>query len=81
MPNDDWRGLRDNLKANPRNRTPADVGRLLLAGGFEATAGKGSHTNYRKEGHPFVVTVPRGRTLPIGYVKQAIRAVEATNEE
>lgn len=78
---DDWKVLRDDLKAKPRNRTPADVGRLLRAAGFTATPGKGSHTNYKKEGHFGIVTVPGARTLDIGYVRQAIRAAEASNEE
>ena len=78
---DDWIALRDDLKANPTNRTPADVARLLRAAGFVATPGKGSHTNFRKEGHFGIVTIPRARTLSVGYVRQAIRAAEESSEE
>lgn len=78
---DDWRLLRDDLKQRPRNRTPSEVTRLLEAGGFEGSPGKGSHTNYRKEGYPLVVTIPRRKTLPLGYVKQAIRAVEDSQDD
>jgi predicted RNA binding protein YcfA (HicA-like mRNA interferase family) len=81
LPDQDWKVLRDDLKANPRNRSFGDLDRLLVAAGFSASKGKGSHINYRKPGYPSIVTLVNRKSIPLGYVKAAIRAATESNED
>ena len=52
-----------------------DVIRLLEQHGWQLRRIKGSHRQFRKAGHPNVVTVPGhpGEDLPVGTMKAVLR--------
>lgn len=63
--------------------TAAEIARLLLLHGWVENAGRGSHRNYRKDGVPFLITVPfhKGRRLPTGTQLSIMRIAGISRDE
>lgn len=85
MTDDDWRALRDAIKANKRNVKYLDAKKALEAAGF-AERGKTatSHRTFTKEGCFQPVTVVksgRNNTLSLGIVRAVLQALDECGDD
>jgi len=66
-----------------RRLTAAEVERLLSRHSFELVSQRGSHRKWRRREDNLQVIVPqhKGRPLPIGTLRQILKAAEIPREE
>jgi predicted RNA binding protein YcfA (HicA-like mRNA interferase family) len=78
MPTDECREVIEDLKRNKKNRTFAELARILESFGFTMhPRTKGSHRPFNKPGCPLGLSIPEGgKHVLLPYVRKVIRALE-----